>query len=142
MQLLKQFERLYPPSGAKTDLDPHMPLEAKISLEGPRTLIKAVERGKIDDDTIPPVLVFTDIAPLHRRLARDQRLTDINYLTYLIHAYAGNVRDRRGFNLAVNDLEDGWRGKKPVGDKDEAKVKARIKWERRRTKGRVPISRR
>lgn len=134
VQLLKQFERLYPPSTTKTNLDPHMPLETKISLEGPRTLIKVVERGKIDDDTIPPVLVFTDIVALHKRLARDQRTKDINYLTYLLHAYAGNVRDRRSFNLAVNDLEDGWRGKKSVGSDGEAKVKARIKWEKRRAR--------
>src|SRR5271169_598527 len=130
MDLVRLFEKTYPPSDSKSNLCPDMPTGSRVVLEGPRTLLKVTPRGLIDDDSVPPILVFTDVAPLHKALLQKTRTKDLGYLTYLLHAYAGGVRDRRGMNLLVKDVNEGWKGKKAIGNEDEAKIKAKLKYEK------------
>lgn len=137
MALVHQFEERFPASDAKANLSPDMPVESRVALAGPRTLIKANPRGLVDDDSVPPILVFTDVAALHKALLQARRTKDIGYLTYLLHSYAGGVRDRRGMNLLVADVKEGWKGKKALGDEMEVKVKAKRKFEKRKRSGRV-----
>jgi hypothetical protein len=113
-----------------------MPTTNRVALEGPRTLVKVIPRGLVDDDSVPPILVFTDVAPLHNALLQKKRTQELGYLTYLLHAYAGGVRDRRGMNLLVSDVNEGWKGRKAMGNEDEAKIKARLKYEKRKRSGR------
>jgi hypothetical protein len=39
-------------------------------------------------------------------------------------------------NLLVKDVNEGWRGKKAMGNEDEAKIKAKLKYEKRKQSGR------
>ena len=137
MALVRRFEQTYPPSDAKANLSPEMPTESRVTLAGARTLVRARPRGLVDDDSVPPIFVFTDVAVLHKALLQQRRTTDVAYLTYLLHAYAGAVKDRRGMNLLVHDVNDGWMGKQALGDEMEVKVKAKRRFEQRKKNGRV-----
>ncbi|KIM29206.1 hypothetical protein M408DRAFT_23013 [Serendipita vermifera MAFF 305830] len=137
MALVRRFEEIYPPSDAKANLSPEMPTESRVVLAGARTLVRTNPRGLIDDDSVPPILAFTDVATLHKALLHAQRSEDVGYLTYLLHAYAGGVRDRRGMNLLVSDVKEGWKGKEALGNEVEVKVKAKRRFEKRKRNGRV-----
>lgn len=123
-----------------------MPTESSVALAGPRTLIKMSQRSLVDDDSVPPILVFTDVATLHNSLVRKERVDDVGYLTWLLHTYAGGVRDRRGMNLWVGDVQDPARGRTAgsgaeildIREKEEQKV--RRSFERRRRTGRLRMS--
>ncbi|KAG8835931.1 hypothetical protein FRC17_000016 [Serendipita sp. 399] len=137
LSLVRNFHQKFPPEAPREHLCPDLPVDSLVSLSGERTLIKVVERATIDDDTVPPVLVFTDVRSLHQALVQAQRAKDIDYLTYLLHAYAGHVRDRRGMNLHIDDVKEGWRGKMPVENEELAKVKQRMRAEWRGKTGRL-----
>jgi hypothetical protein len=96
---------------AKASLSPYMPTNSRVRLDGPHSLVKATQRGLLEDDSVPPVLTFSDVALLHQALSRSRRLTDISYLTYMSHAYAGAVRDRRRMNLATKSINGGLIGR-------------------------------
>ncbi|PVG00073.1 hypothetical protein CPB86DRAFT_702080 [Serendipita vermifera] len=101
LSLVHLFEERYPPAKAKTSLSPYMPTNSRTRLDGPHALITATQRGLLEDDSIPPTLAFSDVASLHQAISRSRRQTDISYLTYLLHSYAGAVRDRRRMNLVT-----------------------------------------
>jgi hypothetical protein len=146
MSLVRSFERKYPPSASKTNLHSSMPMDSSISLTGRQTLVKMSQRSLVDDDSVPPTLVFTDVATLHNLLVRKERVDDIRYLTWLLHAYAGAVRDRRGMNLWVGDVREPARGRAAgrAGEileiREQEKKKVRRVFERRRKTGRLRAS--
>jgi hypothetical protein len=95
------------------------------------------QRALVDDDTVPPILVFTDVSSLHRALVQAQRISDINDLTYILHSYAGSVRDRRGMNLLVDDINQGWQGRRHSEEDIAEKKRAIAKFEKKRRTGRL-----
>ncbi|KAG8788721.1 hypothetical protein FRC19_003919 [Serendipita sp. 401] len=137
MALVRLFHQKFPPEAARKHLCPDIPTNSLVSLSGERTLIKVIERATIDDDTVPPILVFSDMSSLHQALVQVQRAKDIDYLTFLLHAYAGYVRDRRGMNLHVGDVKEGWRGRMPMGNEEVAKARRRMRAEWQRKTGRL-----
>lgn len=50
---------------------------------------------ELPDDTVPPLLTFTDIELLHHRLVAAGKKKEIGFLKYTCKAYEGGLRIRR-----------------------------------------------
>lgn len=146
LNVVREFQRIYPPSSARTNLHPAMPVDSLVALHGPRTLVRVTPRSLVDDDSVPPIFVFTDVAILHNHLVQKQKVKEVAYLTWLLHAYAGAVRDRRGMNLLVGDVRDGSKAcpveESTMREEEEIKVKQKFAKKRRTGRLRMSLSRR
>ena len=74
-------------------------------LEGARPLVRLASPVDIPDDTVPPLLVFTDLEVLHARLVRNGDRASIRYLKWLSKSYEGNLRRRRDATMAAAPRE-------------------------------------
>ena len=49
----------------------------------------------VPDDTVPPLLTFTELEVLHHRLVAANRTSDIKYLKWVCMSYNAALRARR-----------------------------------------------
>ena len=74
-------------------------------LEGIRPLVRLANPVDIPDDTVPPLLTFTDLGVLHARFVRNDDRTGIRYLKWLSKSYEGNLRRRRDATMTAASRE-------------------------------------
>lgn len=105
VRLVREFAELFPPAEVSRNLSAETLVDSKVSLSGSRALVRLSERGMITDDTVPPLLLFKDVSFLHKELllVGESGRKDLRYLTWLLHAYEGHLKDRRSMNLFVED---------------------------------------
>ncbi|PCH43178.1 hypothetical protein WOLCODRAFT_153238 [Wolfiporia cocos MD-104 SS10] len=95
LQVVREFAERYPPAQLLR-VQPKHPLRSTQSvLVGPKPLIRLMSDIDVPDDAVPPLLTFTDIDILHRRLVALEDGVGISYLKWLCSAYEGSLRRRR-----------------------------------------------
>jgi len=152
LRLVREFQERYPPDMVSENLNPDLQVVvSKPGLEGPRPLVCLSERGLVNDDSVPPALTFTDVEILHHRLTTagaggEPRRKEVDYLKWLIAAYAGRLKDRRGMNLLVDDVgKYGWDGTGTgVTEKVKERNRLKVRWRSKLETGRArpPLRRR
>ncbi|TDL26915.1 hypothetical protein BD410DRAFT_763106 [Rickenella mellea] len=95
LQLVRQFERTYPPHRVKTPTPKPEMRSTRAVLFAARPLIRFTSSTDIPDDSVPPLLTFRDLEFLHQRLVLYGRTADLAYLKYISKAYEGALRRRR-----------------------------------------------
>jgi hypothetical protein len=65
------------------------------SLDAQRPLVRLSTTTSVADDTVPPMLLFKDVASLHQRLVQSERHKDVKYLTGVTKSYEGYLMLRR-----------------------------------------------
>lgn len=101
MSLLRDFASRYSCTAVATPAPKHPMRSARTQLFGGRPLVRMSAPSEVPDDTVPPVLTFTDLEILHNRLvtAGPSFSMDVSYLTFLCKAYEGALRTRRDRTL-------------------------------------------
>ncbi len=95
MELVQLFVKMYPPSVVR-DPPPNNPYRsARTALVGERPLIHLVSNASVPDDTVPPLLSFSEVEVLHHRLVVAGRADDIGVLKWMCMSYEGMLRRRR-----------------------------------------------
>jgi len=96
---VKVFAERYPPSSTRQPA-PKLPLQStRTVLHGPRPLVRMTSTTELPDDTVPPLLTFTDVEILHHRLVAAGRKDAIGYIKYVCKAYEGALRIRRDLTM-------------------------------------------
>ncbi|EGO20422.1 hypothetical protein SERLADRAFT_477985 [Serpula lacrymans var. lacrymans S7.9] len=96
---VKTFVRDYPPSAVRCAAPKLSMRSTRTMLNAPRPLVRATSSVEVPDDTVPPLLTFTDLEILHHRLVAAGRQGDIAYLKYVCKAYEGALRVRRRMTM-------------------------------------------
>jgi hypothetical protein len=92
---VKAFVQTYPPSAIRETKEKPLLLSTRTSLEGSRPLIRLMSTVEVPDDTVPPLLTFTELEVLHHRLVAAKRTSDIKYLKWVCMSYSAALRARR-----------------------------------------------
>ncbi|KAH9922200.1 uncharacterized protein B0H18DRAFT_1018488 [Fomitopsis serialis] len=101
LDVVQSFAARYPP-GRLLRVEPKHPLRSSRSvLEGARPLVRLSSSVDIPDDTVPPLLTFTDLEVLHSRLVRSDDKASIRYVKWLCKTYEGYLRRRRDAAMFV-----------------------------------------
>ncbi|KAI0733870.1 hypothetical protein BC629DRAFT_1571720 [Irpex lacteus] len=95
MDLVRDFVNTYPPSAIRTTVERPSLLSTRTSLVGARPLVRLMSSAEVPDDTVPPLLTFTEVEALHHRLVATRREKDIKYLKWVCKSYEGALRARR-----------------------------------------------
>jgi hypothetical protein len=103
---VKAFAKRYPPSGTRQPA-PKLPLRStRTVLQGPRPLVRMTSTVEVPDDTVPPLLTFTDVEVLHHRLVAAGRKDAIGYIKYICKAYEGALRTRRDLTMRAEPAHE------------------------------------
>ncbi|KZT64210.1 hypothetical protein DAEQUDRAFT_699112 [Daedalea quercina L-15889] len=98
---VQSFAARYPPVRLLR-VEPQHPLRSsRIVLEGAKPLVRLTSSVDISDDTVPPLLTFTDLEVLHARLVRIEDQMSIRYVKWLCKSYEGNLRRRRDATMSA-----------------------------------------
>ncbi|KAI0092334.1 hypothetical protein BDY19DRAFT_884752 [Irpex rosettiformis] len=92
---VRAFVEAYPPSAIREPMERSPLLSTRTSLVGGRPLVRLMNSAEVPDDTVPPLLTFTEIESLHHRLVVAGRVKDIKYLKWVCKSYEGALRARR-----------------------------------------------
>ncbi|KAI0339109.1 hypothetical protein BDW22DRAFT_1347966 [Trametopsis cervina] len=99
------------PAADKPAAVKHVHLSTRTSLVGSRPLVRLINSTEIPDETVPPLLTFSELEVLHHRLVSAKRAEDIRYIKWLSRAYEGALKARRDSIMSA----------KPVVEKNAAK---------------------
>ncbi|KAI0684051.1 hypothetical protein BC835DRAFT_671397 [Cytidiella melzeri] len=95
MEHVRAFVQAYP-SSAIREAKEKSPLQStRTSLLGARPLVRLISTVDVPDDTVPPLLTFTELEALHHRLVVTKRVADIKYLKWVCVSYEAALRARR-----------------------------------------------
>ncbi|KZP12343.1 hypothetical protein FIBSPDRAFT_799096 [Athelia psychrophila] len=92
---VKSFTNRYPPVVMRSP-PAKLPFQStRTVLLGARPLVRMTSATELPDDTVPPILTFTDIELLHHRLVAMGKTKDVGFLKWACKAYEGGLRIRR-----------------------------------------------
>lgn len=100
------FARRYPPSATRLPAPKHPLRSTRTVLQGPRPLVRMISTTEVPDDTVPPLLTFSDVEILHHRLVAANRRDAIGYLKYISKAYEGALRIRRNSTMRAEPVKE------------------------------------
>ena len=102
MKLVRAFEARFPPKSVSTSPSKPDMRSSRTLLYANRPIVRLTAPTEVVDDSVPPMLTFRDLEPLHARLVRQGwlRQKEIGYLKYVAKAYEGHLRKRRQMFLA------------------------------------------
>ncbi|TFY84004.1 hypothetical protein EWM64_g17 [Hericium alpestre] len=103
---LKDFVSRYPPTAVRQPTVLPAMRSTRTVLVGARPLIRLSSATEVPDDTVPPVIGFTDLEILHHRLVAAGRRDGIGYVKFVCKAYAGALRRRRNDTLQKGVIAD------------------------------------
>ncbi|TFK48318.1 hypothetical protein OE88DRAFT_1664830 [Heliocybe sulcata] len=89
------FVQVYPPANLR-DMPPLSPLRStRTVLYAPKPLVRLTSAVDVPDDTVSPLLTFSDLELLHHRLVAARDAEGIKYVKWVAKAYEGSLRRRR-----------------------------------------------
>jgi len=92
---LAAFVQVYPPTNIR-EAPPLSPLRStRTTLDAPRPLVRLTSAIDVPDDTVPPLLTFSDLELLHHRLVAAHDREGVDYVKWVCKAYEGSLRARR-----------------------------------------------
>ena len=95
IEYVKTFFQRYPPSSIK-QVHPKPALRStRTVLVGERPLVRLTSTVDMTDNTVPPLLTFSDLEVLHHKLVSAERVDEIGFVKYVCKAYEGALRIRR-----------------------------------------------
>ncbi|KAF7373557.1 hypothetical protein MSAN_00566100 [Mycena sanguinolenta] len=95
LEHVKAFAERYPPSHLyDSRLKPGF-RSTRTVLVGPRPLVRLSSPNEVPDDSVPPLLMFSDLELLHHRLVGASMKSGIGYIKYISKAYEWALRGRR-----------------------------------------------
>ncbi|EKM52656.1 uncharacterized protein PHACADRAFT_149497 [Phanerochaete carnosa HHB-10118-sp] len=95
VEAIKAFVAAYPPTVVCEPAPRPEFRSTRTNLLGARPLVRMFNVADIPDDSVPPLLSFTELELLHHRLVVAGRATDIRYLKWVCKEYEGSLRRRR-----------------------------------------------
>ncbi|EMD35153.1 hypothetical protein CERSUDRAFT_116626 [Gelatoporia subvermispora B] len=93
--LVKSFAARYPPGDIKTPPPKPALRSTRTVLVGAKPLVRLTSAVDVPDDTVPPLLSFTELEVLHHKLVAAGDSVGIRYIKWLCMAYQGALRRRR-----------------------------------------------
>ena len=103
---VRAFVQMYPPSAIREATEKSPLSSTRTSLVGARPLVRLMSPVEVPDDTVPPLLTFTELESLHHRLVVAGREKDIRYLKWVCKAYEGALRVRRDAVMRAQTAQD------------------------------------
>lgn len=103
---VQTFAQRYPPSAIRQPTPKHPFRSTRTVLQGPRPLVRMTSTTEVPDDTVPPLLTFTDVELLHHRLVAASKKEAISYLMYICKAYEGALRVRRDLTMRAAPVKE------------------------------------
>ncbi|KAH9837780.1 uncharacterized protein C8Q71DRAFT_808287 [Rhodofomes roseus] len=100
LDLVRSFATRYPPERLLRIETKHPLRSSRTILEGTRPLVRLTSSVDVPDDTVPPLLTFTDLEILHARLVRNGNQDGIGYVKWLCKSYEGYLRRRRDATMS------------------------------------------
>ena len=95
IQLVRNFFEAYNPRSIRQPPPKPAMRSTRTQLFSQKPIVRLTSGSDVADDRVPPLLTFTDVAILHRRLVLDGRRRDIDYLKYVCVSYECGLRERR-----------------------------------------------
>ncbi|KAJ6463447.1 hypothetical protein C8R45DRAFT_1025746 [Mycena sanguinolenta] len=92
---VKAFAERYPPSHLYDSRPKPGFRSTRTVLVGPRPLVRLSSPNEVPDDSVPPLLMFSDLELLHHRLVAVSMKSGIGYIKYISKAYEWALRARR-----------------------------------------------
>ncbi|KAJ7270730.1 hypothetical protein B0H12DRAFT_1008768 [Mycena haematopus] len=92
---VKAFVERYPPSHLYESRPKPGFRSTRTVLVGPRPLVRLSSTTEVPDDSVPPLLMFSDLEILHHRLVAAPMRSGIGYIKYISKAYEWALRSRR-----------------------------------------------
>ena len=96
---VKAFAERHPPLSVSQPVPKHPFRSTRTVLQGQRPLVRMTSTVELPDDTVPPLLTFSDVEILHHRLVAAGRMDAVGYLKWLCKAYEGALRARRNLTM-------------------------------------------
>ncbi|KAI0791018.1 hypothetical protein C8Q75DRAFT_876745 [Abortiporus biennis] len=111
LEILKIFVQKFPPTALR-QVSPKLPMRSnRISLltssssrtllNSPRPLVRMASVTEVPDDTVPPVLTFSDVEILHHKLVASNNTAGIKWLKWMCKSYEGSLKMRRDNAMRV-----------------------------------------
>ena len=101
LDCLRGFVARYPPHAVRAtklpEHDRHREMRATrvVLADRGRPLVRLTTPLDVQDECVPPLLVFADVEALHHRLVAAGDLRGISYVKWVCKAYEGALRRRR-----------------------------------------------
>ncbi|KAK7688680.1 hypothetical protein QCA50_008218 [Cerrena zonata] len=92
---VRAFVKRYPPLAIREPPPKHELRSTRTSLTANRPLVRLTTEVDIPDDTVPPLLTFTELDVLHQRLVVANKKDGIKYLKWVCKSYEGSLKMRR-----------------------------------------------
>ncbi|KDQ55917.1 hypothetical protein JAAARDRAFT_70783 [Jaapia argillacea MUCL 33604] len=105
--LVKQFVTRYPPTALRKPSPKPAMRSTRTVLTAPRPLVRMTSVTEVPDDTVPPLLTFSDLEVLHHRLVHADHSRGLAYLTWVCKSYEGSLRHRRDKTMLAHPLREG-----------------------------------
>ncbi|THH17492.1 hypothetical protein EW146_g3327 [Bondarzewia mesenterica] len=107
LDLLRAFVTRYPPVAIREP--PTIPAmrSTRTTLTGAHPLVRLTSATEVPDDTVPPLIGYSNLELLHHRLVVAGRTEALNYVKWVCKAYEGALRMRRDATMrAATAAED------------------------------------
>lgn len=107
MAHLRAFVSQYPPNVIRKP--PTLPAmrSTRTALTGLRPLVRVNSVLEVPDDTIPPLISFSDLEILHHRLLATGKQEALGYIKWVCKAYEGALRARRDATMRAVPSDQG-----------------------------------
>jgi hypothetical protein len=103
MEHLRAFVARYPPTSVREAGSLPDTFSQRTRLVGARPLVRLTSAADLPDDSVPPLLHWTDLEILHHRLVAAGRTDGVRYVKWVCHAYRGSLKMRRDRFLGVEE---------------------------------------
>ncbi|KAI0830257.1 hypothetical protein BC628DRAFT_1313732 [Trametes gibbosa] len=95
MQVVHTFAERYPPDAVKLTASKPELRSTRTVLDARRPLVRLMAPTDVPDDTVPPLLSFTEVEILHHRLVSVGDIESVRYLKWICMAYEGALKKRK-----------------------------------------------
>ena len=99
LQVLREFVAAYPPQLVKKANPKHELRSTRTVLEAARPLVRMMSPTELPDDTVPPMLTFSELEILHSKLVDAGDEAGIAYVKYVCVSYGGALVQRKKATL-------------------------------------------
>jgi len=103
---LRAFVSHYPPSAVRQPSALPAMRSTRTALNGARPLVRFTTATEVPDDTIPPLIGFSELEILHQRLVAAGKTEALGYVKYVCKTYEGALRSRRDATMRATATAD------------------------------------
>ena len=107
MAHLRAFVLQYPPNVIRKPSTLPAMRSTRTALTGLRPLVRVNSVLEVPDDTIPPLISFSDLEILHHRLLATGKQEALGYIKWVCKAYEGALRARRDATMRAVPSDQG-----------------------------------